>query len=44
LLEPGFILDEPKGKITINPEFMLEGDSDIVIEEITKILQTNTRP
>ena len=43
LLEPGFILDEPKGKITVNPEFMLEGDSEIVIEAITKILQTHTR-
>jgi D-glucosaminate-6-phosphate ammonia-lyase len=42
LLEPGFLLNEPKGKITINPEFMFEGEPDIVIGEITKILQQHS--
>ena len=40
LLEPGFLLDEPEGKIAVNPEFMLEGDADIVIERITKLLHS----
>ena len=38
LLEPRFLFDECKGKIAINPEFMLEGDSEIVIDRITKLL------
>ena len=38
LYEPAFILDKPNGKITINPEFMLDGDQEIVVREITKIL------
>jgi L-seryl-tRNA(Ser) seleniumtransferase len=41
LLEPGFLLEECKGKVAINPEFMLEGDAEIVINEITKILTNN---
>jgi L-seryl-tRNA(Ser) seleniumtransferase len=43
LFEPEFILDEPEGKITINPEFMLEGDSEIVVAEITSFLNKNQR-
>jgi L-seryl-tRNA(Ser) seleniumtransferase len=42
LLEPGFLLHEPEGKIAINPEFMLEGDADIVIERITKLLHEHS--
>jgi L-seryl-tRNA(Ser) seleniumtransferase len=41
LLEPGFLLHEPEGKIAVNPEFMLEGDADIVIDEITKLLSSH---
>jgi L-seryl-tRNA(Ser) seleniumtransferase len=41
LLEPGFLLHEPEGKIAINPEFMLEGDADIVIKRITKLLTSH---
>ena len=40
LLEPGFLLEECKGKVAINPEFMLEGDAQIVVKEITEILTT----
>ena len=40
LLEPGFLLKECKGKVAINPEFMLEGDAQIVVKEITEILTT----
>jgi uncharacterized pyridoxal phosphate-dependent enzyme len=42
LFEPGFVLDEPKGKIAINPEFMLKGDPEIVIEKVTKILHKHS--
>ena len=41
LLEPGFLLHEPKGKIAVNPEFMLEGDAEIVIARITKLLSSH---
>jgi len=41
LLEPGFLLEECKGKVAINPEFMLEGDAQIVVKEITEILTTH---
>ena len=42
LLEPGFLLHEPEGKIAVNPEFMLEGDADIVIERITKLFHEHS--
>jgi L-seryl-tRNA(Ser) seleniumtransferase len=41
LLEPGFLLDECEGKIAVNPEFMLEGDTKIVIDRIKRILKEN---
>ena len=41
LLEPGFLLHEPEGKIAVNPEFMLEGDAEIVIARITKLLSSH---
>jgi L-seryl-tRNA(Ser) seleniumtransferase len=40
LFEPGFLLGECESIIAINPEFMLEGDIEIVIDRIKKLLQT----
>ena len=38
LYDPGFILDKSEGKVTINPQYMLEGDADIVVDQIKEIL------
>jgi D-glucosaminate-6-phosphate ammonia-lyase len=38
LYEPGFLLEKYEGKVTINPQYMLEGDADIVVSRIRKIL------
>ena len=38
LYEPGFLLDKYEGKVTINPQYMLEGDDDIVVKRIKEIL------
>lgn len=39
LYEPGFLLKNPKGKLVINPEFLLEGEKETVVKEIKKILK-----
>jgi L-seryl-tRNA(Ser) seleniumtransferase len=39
LFEPRFLLENYEGKVTINPQYMLEGDADIVIERIREILK-----
>jgi len=38
LYDPGFLLEKSEGKVTINPQYMLEGDADIVVSRITEIL------
>jgi D-glucosaminate-6-phosphate ammonia-lyase len=38
LHEPSFLLEKCEGIIVINPEFMIEGDVEIVIDRITKLL------
>ena len=38
IYEPAFLLEDFKDKVTINPEFMLDGDELIVIENIKKLL------
>lgn len=38
LYEPGFLLEKYEGKVTINPQYMLEGDADIVVGRIREIL------
>jgi D-glucosaminate-6-phosphate ammonia-lyase len=38
LYEPGFLLEKYEGKVTINPQYMLEGDDDIVVNRIKEIL------
>jgi len=38
LYEPSFLLEKYEGKVTINPQYMLEGDADIVVSRIRKIL------
>lgn len=39
LFEPSFLLEQYEGKVTINPQYMLEGDADLVIERIREILK-----
>jgi hypothetical protein len=39
LFEPRFLLENYEGKVTINPQYMLEGDADIVIDRIREILK-----
>ena len=39
LYEPGFLLKNPKGKLVINPEFLLEGEKETVVKEIKAILK-----
>ena len=38
LYEPSFLLEKYEGKVTINPQYMLEGDADIVVARIREIL------
>ncbi len=38
LYEPGFLLEKYEGKVTINPQYMIEGDADIVVARIREIL------
>ncbi len=38
LYEPRFLLDNYAGKVTINPQYMLEGDDELVINLIKKLL------
>ena len=37
--EPAFLIEDFKDKITINPEFMLEGDEQIVVDRVRQILR-----
>ena len=37
LYEPRFLLEKYMGKVTINPQYMLEGDADIVVGRIREI-------
>ena len=39
LFEPRFLLEQYEGKVTINPQSMLEGDANLVIERIREILK-----
>ena len=39
LFEPRFLLEQYEGKVTINPQYMLEGDANLVIERIREILK-----
>ncbi len=39
LYEPAFLLKDPKGKLVINPEFLLEGEEEVVVKEIKAILK-----
>ena len=36
--EPDYLLEEYRGKLTLNPQYLLEGDEYIVIERVKKIL------
>jgi Selenocysteine synthase [seryl-tRNASer selenium transferase] len=36
--EPSFLLEDYRGKITVNPEYMLEGDEKIVVQRIKDLL------
>jgi L-seryl-tRNA(Ser) seleniumtransferase len=36
--EPTFLLENYKGKVTINPQYMIEGDAEIVVNRIKNIL------
>ena len=39
LYEPGFLLHQPKDKLIINPEFLLEGEPEYVVNTIKNILE-----
>jgi D-glucosaminate-6-phosphate ammonia-lyase len=39
LNEPAFILKEPKGKLTINPEFLQPGEAETIVKTIKAILR-----
>ncbi|MBN2335753.1 aminotransferase class V-fold PLP-dependent enzyme [Candidatus Bathyarchaeota archaeon] len=43
LYEPGFMLKEPKGKLVINPEFLLEGEAEIVVNTVKDILKESRK-
>jgi len=38
LYEPYILLEDFKGKLTVNPEYILEGDERVVMERIRSIL------
>jgi L-seryl-tRNA(Ser) seleniumtransferase len=38
LYEPSFLLEKYERKVTINPQYMLEGDTEIVVDRIREIL------
>jgi L-seryl-tRNA(Ser) seleniumtransferase len=38
LYEPRFLLEKYEGKVTINPQYMLEGDDNMVVNRIKEIL------
>ena len=38
LYEPSFLIDDFQGKLTLNPEHLLEGDEALVVERIKEIL------
>ena len=38
LHEPAFLIDDYQGKLTMNPEHLLEGDEEIVVRRIREIL------
>jgi hypothetical protein len=38
LYEPSFLLEKFEGKVTINPQYILEEDSDIIVDRIKQIL------
>jgi len=38
LYEPSFLLEKYEGKVTINPQYMLKGDAEIVVARIREIL------
>ncbi|MCW4048854.1 MAG: aminotransferase class V-fold PLP-dependent enzyme [Candidatus Bathyarchaeota archaeon] len=38
LYEPGFLIKDYKNKITINPEYLLEGDDEIIVTRVKEIL------
>jgi L-seryl-tRNA(Ser) seleniumtransferase len=41
LFEPRFLLEQYEGKVTLNPQYMLEGDADLVIARIKEILKVS---
>ncbi len=38
LLEPSFLIPDYRNRITINPEYLLEGDDDLIIKRVREIL------
>lgn len=40
LFEPAFLIEDYEGKMTINPEYMLQGDDEIVVKRIREILES----
>jgi D-glucosaminate-6-phosphate ammonia-lyase len=38
LLEPAFLIPDYRGRITINPEYMLEGDDEVLLRRVKDIL------
>ena len=39
LYEPAFLIDDYKGKLTMNTEYMLPGDDAIIVQRIKEILK-----
>jgi L-seryl-tRNA(Ser) seleniumtransferase len=44
LHEPYFITSEAKDRITLKAEYLLEGDDDIILDRITKIIENPPLP
>jgi hypothetical protein len=40
IYEPEFLLGPCPGKITVNPQYMLEGEHPLVVEKIKQILKS----
>jgi len=41
LYEPAFLIEDYHGKVTINPEYMLDGEEEIIVQRIRELLKAS---
>ena len=41
LYEPSFLIEDYAGRMTINPEYMLSGDDEMVVKRIKEIVEAS---